>query len=129
VVSEIVVDTSVFLALVKGERIDLDAIAILNGAVMSAVNYAEILTKLNDLRKLPTDLEVANALSLLDRIEPFTENRAVIASALRSETRHAGLSLADRACLGLALELNADVYTADRNWSRVDIGCAIHLIR
>jgi len=129
VASEIVVDTSVFLALIKGERVNIDAMAILDGALISAVNYAEVLTKLSDFGKSPADPEIADILALLGRIEPFTEARAVITSALRSETRHAGLSLADRACLGLALELNADVYTADRDWSRVDVGCAIHLIR
>jgi PIN domain nuclease of toxin-antitoxin system len=40
-----------------------------------------------------------------------------------------GLSLGDRACLALALELNAPVYTADRAWKNLNLGIRIHVIR
>jgi len=44
-------------------------------------------------------------------------------------TRSAGLSLADRACLALALRLGYGVLTADRQWSNLDIGLEVKLIR
>jgi ribonuclease VapC len=53
-------------------------------------------------------------LNLLARVEPFTESQAWMAADLRLATKHAGLSLGDRACLALALEIGAEVYTADR---------------
>jgi ribonuclease VapC len=129
VASESVLDASVLLAIFKDERFEQDVLSVLEGAVMSATNYAEVLTRLSDLGISATSPRVEAIFALLDRIEPFTEAQARVASDLRKETRHAGLSLADRSCLALALEIGADVYTADRPWSRVDIGCKIHLIR
>ncbi len=41
----------------------------------------------------------------------------------------AGLSLADRACLALAIQQQATAVTANRAWARVRLGCAIELIR
>jgi ribonuclease VapC len=129
VASESVLDASVLLAIFKDERFEQDVLSVLEGAVMSATNYAEVLTRLIDLGISATSPRVEAIFALLDRIEPFTEAHARVASDLRNETRHAGLSLADRSCLALALEIGADVYTADRPWSRVDIGVSIHLIR
>ena len=63
------------------------------------------------------------------RIEPFTASQARLAADLRPTTSHAGLSLGDRACLALAIELGAEVYTADRQWAKVQVACKIHLIR
>ena len=54
---------------------------------------------------------------------------AVSAAALRAATRHAGLSLGDRACLALALRESAPVMTADRDWLKVDVGVEVLLIR
>ena len=127
--NESVLDASVLLAVFKEERFGQDVLNVLEGAVMSATNFAEVLTRLIDLDMPLTNPKVASVFSLLDRIEPFTEAHARVAADLRRETRHAGLSLADRACLALALEIGADVYTADQPWSRVDVGCKIHLIR
>ena len=127
--SENVLDSSVFLAIIKGEHLEGDVLGVLDGAVMSAANLVEVLTKLLDIGISLTDPEVEAMFALLDRIEPFTEAQARVAADLRHETRHAGLSLGDRACLALALELGASVYTADRPWSSIDVGCKIHLIR
>jgi PIN domain nuclease of toxin-antitoxin system len=44
-------------------------------------------------------------------------------------TRSAGLSVGDRACLGLAKELDLPVVTADRMWASLDLGIEIELIR
>jgi ribonuclease VapC len=129
VASESVIDASVLLAIFKDERFEQDILDVLEGSVMSATNFAEVLTRLIDLGIPLTSPRVADTFALLDRIEPFTEAQARVAADLRNETRHAGLSLADRSCLALALEIGADVYTADRPWSRVEIGCKIHLIR
>ncbi len=65
----------------------------------------------------------------LIRIEPFTEAQAVIAAQLRPATKHLGLSLADRVCLGLAIQGKMEVYTADAKWSEMPLGCKVHLIR
>ncbi len=127
-VSEVVLDASVVLAIVQGEAIHPDFFNLLEGAVMSAVNYAEVLAKRADLEAVPYPC-MDDLLDLLDRIEPFTSAQAIISGELRPLTRRAGLSLGDRACLALALELDAEVYTADRAWLDVLPGGRIHLIR
>ncbi len=123
--SEVVLDASVVLAIVQGEAIHPDIFGLLEGAVMSAVNYAEVRAKRADLKPVP----YPRMDDLLDRIEPFTSTQAIISGELRPLTRRAGLSLGDRACLALALELDAEVYTADRAWLDVLPGGRIHLIR
>ncbi len=125
---QVVLDASVLLALLKSERFDNATWQVVEGAVISAVNYAEVLSKLADLglTQLPA---TESLLALLDRIEPFTASQARIVSALRASTRGQGLSLGDRACLALGLELHADVYTADQVWAKLEVGCVIHLIR
>ena len=95
---------------------------------MSAVSFCEVLSKQMEAG-LSASSYADHLLGLLDRIEPFTSAHARTAGTLRASTRHKGLSLSDRACLALALQLDADVYTADRAWAAVDVGCRIHLIR
>jgi ribonuclease VapC len=127
-VSEPVLDSSVLIAIFRNEQFDDGLLDVIEGAVVSTANFAEVWTKLYDLG-LMDDPRIGGIFSLLSRIEPFTKSQARLAADLRPATRHAGLSLGDRACLALALEMGAEVYTADRSWSRIDVGCAIHLIR
>ena len=59
----------------------------------------------------------------------FDEQQAFAAGELRTSTRALGLSLGDRACLGLARLLGVPALTADRKWSGLDIGVEVRLIR
>jgi ribonuclease VapC len=127
-VSEAVLDSSVILAILKNEAFDAVVYDVVDGGVMSAVNLVEVYSKLSDL-KLAVTPRVDALIGTLSRIELFTESQARIAADLRPITRHAGLSLGDRACLALAVEIGAEVYTAEREWARVDPGCKVHLIR
>lgn len=60
------------------------------------------------------------AQSTLDKLElevvALDEQAARQTAWLRTNTRHLGLSLGDRACLSLAVTLNATVFTADHPW-------------
>jgi ribonuclease VapC len=105
-----------------------ECLALLDGAWLSSVKLAEVLAKLDDL-KMDSLPRVEELLSLLAGVHPFTERQARIAASLRTSTRAAGLSLGDRACIALAIELDADVYTADRAWANVKLPCRVHLIR
>jgi PIN domain nuclease of toxin-antitoxin system len=127
-VSKSVLDSSVLLAILKNEQLDDEIQEAIEGAAMSAVNFTEVWTKIYDLG-LTEDPRIGSLFSLLSRIEPFTESQARLAADLRTATRHAGLSLGDRACLALALTIRGEVYTADRQWQNVNVGCDIHLIR
>jgi PIN domain nuclease of toxin-antitoxin system len=60
---------------------------------------------------------------------PFDDVRAAEVAALWPKTRKAGLSLADRACLALALERQLPVLTADRVWTELGLPLDIRLIR
>ncbi len=126
--SESVLDSSVLIAVLRNERLDNDVIDVVDGAVISAANFAEVWTRIHDLG-LTNDPRAQAIFTLLARVEPFTESQARLAADLRPATKSAGLSLGDRACLALALEIGGEVYTADRQWSNISVGCPIHLIR
>jgi PIN domain nuclease of toxin-antitoxin system len=126
--SSTVLDSSIPLAILLGEAAGFSTYALMDGAVMSAVNLAEVYSKIRELGAIEWPRTEA-LLALLDRVEPMTQQQARACGELRISTRHAGLSLGDRACLALAIELGAEVYTADRAWKKVNIGVPIHLIR
>lgn len=100
----------------------------LDGALISAVNFCEIGSKLADFG-VPADQlgVVLDALAL--EVVPFDRSQADNATAIRTATRTKGLSLADRACLALGARTGATVLTADRAWAGLDVGCAIEVIR
>jgi PIN domain nuclease of toxin-antitoxin system len=127
-VNEAVLDSSVLIAIFRNENIDVGILDVIEGAVISAANYSEVWAKLFDFG-LTSDPRIDAVLNLLSRIAPFTESQARLAADLRPLTKYAGLSLGDRACLALALEIGAEVYTADRQWAHLKLGCSIHLIR
>ena len=95
---------------------------------ISTVNLAEVYSKLAERgdRGHKAFLVIRTAIA---QIVPFTEEQAEIAGALRGPTKHAGLSLGDRACIALAVTLGTEIYTADRIWAELDLPCKVHLIR
>ena len=52
-----------------------------------------------------------------------------IAGTLVQKTSSLGLSLGDRACLALAIALDAPVYTTDRLWKKLKLSIPIYLLR
>jgi PIN domain nuclease of toxin-antitoxin system len=97
-------------------------------AIISAVNQCEVLTKL-----ILTGMEEELAWWHIGEINceciPFDEEQAKKAAGLVRITRPFGLSFGDRACLALAIERKATVYTADRIWKDLDPGIDIEVIR
>lgn len=124
--SNVVFDTSAVLAILKGERIAMEQLPNIRWATLSAVNAAEVWTKLADLDEAAQQAG-GLLMKLIRNIEPFTEAQARRAGELRKLGKD--VSLGDRACLALAMELAAEVYTADRAWAEFNVGCRIHLIR
>jgi ribonuclease VapC len=124
----VVVDASAVLAAIKNEpfrHIDPERIV---GATISAVNVSEVLTKL--LSAEFTEAEAEAAVAALDlRVQVFDEAQAQGAARLWTATKRLGLSLGDRACLALAIALKKPAVTADRVWSKLDVGVEIVLIR
>jgi len=101
---------------------------ILVNAVSSTVNLAEVQSKLVN-RGLPSNQAWVATLNSVSKAVAFTAEHARIAGNLIAETRPLGLSLGDRACLALAIDLKASVYTADRSWRNLKLGIRIHVIR
>ena len=125
---EIVADASAILAALKNEPFaDFDPRRLV-GATVSAVNVCEVLSKLHDDGL--NDTQALAAVSTMDlSIVAFDASQAHSAARLRLITRHAGLSLGDRACLALGLQLGHPVITADRAWASLDVGVKVVLIR
>ena len=126
--TDIVADASAILALLLGERFDnLDPMRLL-GSSISAVNLCEVLTKLISGGLAEDEAEAA--VSRLDlRVVPFDRPQAQSAARLWQQTRQSGLSLGDRACIALALQIGRPAVTADRIWGNLDIGANVVLIR
>lgn len=98
------------------------------GAMMSAVNWSEVLQKIAARGADPDQLG-DRILALGLQITPFGPADAAATAKLYPHTRSSGLSLADRACLALAHLRQAPVFTADRAWKDLDLETDLHLIR
>lgn len=117
---EVVLDASAVLALLNqepgGDRVE----TYLGEGVLSAVNAAEVLSKLVDGGL--TTHEAKESLLLLGlRIVDFDSYDAETVASLRTQTKPKGLSLGDRACLGLGLRLDTLVVTAEKSWDSLEI--------
>jgi PIN domain nuclease of toxin-antitoxin system len=126
--NEVVLDASAMLAILKRERGADRVLAVLNRAMVSCVNLAEVQTKLVDAGLDPAHAW-ASVTFLGCRGIPFGEEQARESGTLVTQTKSLGLSLGDRACLALAIERKAKVYTADRNWKSLSVGIEIEVIR
>lgn len=101
---------------------------VLPAAAVSSVNWSENLQKC-PARGISTAGLREDLIALGVQIVPFDAADAERAAGLWTSTRHFGLSLDDRACLALALRLNATDYTADRAWAAATTGVRIQVIR
>ncbi|MBS1813414.1 MAG: type II toxin-antitoxin system VapC family toxin [Acidobacteria bacterium] len=124
----VVLDTSAVIALLEEETGAETVRQVLFNAVLSAVTVAELYTKLSEWEGRG-EKPLLEILFGVQKVEPFTHAQAEAAGRLRAATRSKGLSLGDRCCLALAMEMETDVYTADRAWADLDLACRIHLIR
>lgn len=124
----VVLDASAVLALLNREA-GADVVqSHLADAALSVANAIEIGSKLVDGGM---SREAAwEAIELLDiELIELDVELAGLATALRRDTRHKGLSLADRACLATAIREKATAVTADRAWAGLDLPCPIEVIR
>ncbi len=123
-----VLDASAILALLLDEPGAARIEAVLGSGCVSAVNVAEVITKLMDKgfqRQQALGLWSGLGATVVD----YTAEQAIETGLLRTATAEAGLSLGDRACLTLAARLGATALTTDRAWTRVQLGIAIELVR
>lgn len=107
--------------------------ALADVSVVSAVNWAELLSKFADAGEYPDTvaerLESDGMSSIGLDVISVTAMNATTIGRLRPMTRITGLSLGNRAWLALALRLGYGVLTADRQWTNLDFSLEIKLIR
>jgi PIN domain nuclease of toxin-antitoxin system len=126
--ARIVLDASAVIAVVKLEPGSDKVADVLDRAVISAVNFSEVITSLgNQGMPMPRILEVLRLLRL--EVLPYEEQQAVLTASFRAVTKSAGLSLGDRACLALGRLLAFPVMTGDTVWAKVDVGVDVRLFR
>ncbi|AOW24728.1 MAG: type II toxin-antitoxin system VapC family toxin [Sphingomonas sp.] len=126
--SKVVLDASALLCLLNDEP-GADRVAdVLTRCVVGTTNLAEVVSKFRE-RGVSLD-EVREALGGLHLdVRPLSPAQALIIGDLRPATKSLGLSLGDRACLALAIDLQAEMFTTDADLASADVGITIINVR
>jgi PIN domain nuclease of toxin-antitoxin system len=123
-----VLDASALIALLRREPGADIVRKRLADALISAVNYSEVLKKTIEVGGVPGLVQTyVQNISL--KIAPFDEEQAAASAALYHKTKPHGMSFADRACLALGVKQGADVMTTDRKMGLVDLPIKVKVIR
>jgi len=127
-VSEAVLDASALIAFLRNEPGAEKVAEVLGRSCISAVNLAECMGKMVEYGKPLEDVAYQ-----IDRLQipviPFDGAHAKIVASLLKPTRKAGLSLGDRACLALAMNLAIPAFTTDSDWGKCKLEVKIVKIR
>ena len=123
-----VLDASAILAAYFHERGAEAVLEIVESALVSAVNYSEILSKALDEGDV-FDVAVQKLAAMNFIVVPHDEALARRTGELRQLTKARGLSIGDRACLALAERERLPALTADRAWIALDLPVEIRVIR
>ncbi|BAU44921.1 hypothetical protein O77CONTIG1_04767 [Leptolyngbya sp. O-77] len=107
--------------------------ALNDSACIGAINWAEVLSKVEDkghssealIITLTNQGLLGNTLEVLST----TEKDALLIAQLRPQTKSLGLSLGDRACLALGMRLEIPVLTADTAWNNLTLNISIRMVR
>lgn len=126
--SEVVLDASAILAILNREPGHDVVTQHLEGAVISAVNYSEVLKK-----AIEVGSSLAAARFHLENfaltVVPFDHRQAAHTAEIWPLGRKVGLSFADRACLALGIERAANIITGDKRWKEAGLDVRITLFR
>lgn len=123
-----VLDASALLVVLHNEIGAAAVEPLLHGAMVSAVNWSEIVQKAAsrgvDVSQLRDEVEALGV-----HVAAFDADAAEATAHLWALTREAGLGLGDRACLALAHAVGGTAVTADRAWGTLDVGVPVQLVR
>jgi ribonuclease VapC len=123
-----VLDASAILAVLNSEPGEKIVIPLLAESAVSSINLAEVGAKLLDAGLDQATAEIAVSVLGIGLIVDFDEAQAWEVARLRPLTKQNGLSLGDRACLGLAIQMGVQAVTADKEWSKLNL-CPLLIIR
>jgi PIN domain nuclease of toxin-antitoxin system len=111
-----VLDASAVLAWLQEEEGAEVVDPLLEGGVMSAANWAEVLKKVM-AKGADADATAADLLAVGLTVEPLTKDDGLaVARWWATDSR---LSLGDRCCLALAERLATQAVTADASWGQL----------
>lgn len=126
--SRYVFDASALIALILEERGAELVAKRMKNAMISAVNYTEVASRL-----IRDGMDYGETEQLLDDLNlhviPHDQDLAMLAAKIFPLTKSKGLSTGDRACLALAIRKKAVVITADKIWANLRLGVTIEVIR
>lgn len=126
--TSVVLDASALMAFLHSEPGADIVWEALSDAIISAVNYSEVVKKAVERGKDPEG--VASAIrSLKLAIVPFGEDLVVETADLYRLTKPHGMSFADRACLALGIVRGLNVLTTDRKMGLLKLPIKVRLIR
>lgn len=126
--SAFVLDSSAIMAVLLDEAGYDKAAELVQDALMSSVNVAEVVAKCVEFgfpEQLALEFIQGSNVTIVD----FDLEHAILAGELRRRASKGILSLGDRACIATAIRQDAIAVTADRIWSTLELGCKIELIR
>lgn len=126
--SEAVLDASAVLAFLQEERGSDGVAEVMPRSCMSAVNVAEVISKLVE-HGLSDEAACGAVLTLPIEIVPLSAEAARRVGLLHRLTRGRNVSLGDRACLALAEELALPALTTDRAWSELPVQTEVRVLR
>lgn len=123
-----VLDSSAVICLIDEEPGAEIVDRLLSKSLISAVNVAEVVSKLQERGGSDKMIDDTLAEFEFETID-FDLDQAKRSGKLRNITRFKGLSLGDRACLALAASRNAIAVTTDKAWKDFDNIARIMLVR
>jgi ribonuclease VapC len=97
-------------------------------SVMSAVNFAEVVSQMI-LHGVPPQEAETLTYQLRFEVLDVDQRAASVAGAIHARTRRWGASLADAFCLALAQDLGVPALTTDRVWATLGLDVDVRLIR
>ena len=123
-----VLDASALLAYLRSEPGSEQVEALLEDSAISSVNWLEVVQRCIAGGVMCDGMrEDLGALGL--KVLPFTPEAAETAGRLWQRTRPYGLSLGDRACLSVAMELGVPAVTTDQAWAGLNLPIIVQVIR
>ena len=122
----VVLDASAVLAWLQQEPGGAEVKEMLDGGIVTAANWSEVLQKVRHHGGNPEEVGLLLRSLGLD-VADVTRIDGERAAALW--TRENSLSLGDRLCLSVAHRLEKPAVTAESRWAAADAGIEVQLIR